>query len=394
MNDDQIEEDLDRLLSHDRLSWLFGAGSSCASGLPLMDGLTARVLIILEEAGETIENEAGEAVPKAEFCSSILAEVGPHSTVEQLLDQVADYLAIALRAHNHLATTSWGKFRNDRLAELRLNILRAIRDTVSAGYRHHADPALREIGTREATIVSIEHHLEFLEALFGEVRAGRPRTQCVDIFSLNYDTLFEDALGLSGLAYSDGFVGGAVAYWDPSHFQTDINCVRVMKLHGSIDWTTFQNRRIVRRRIADRYPDQGSDLLIYPQASKYEFSRREPYDTLFQRFRERLERVDGQVLAVCGYGFGDSHVNAHIEDAMAKPDAGLTLVIFSKALTPVLEIWRSGSFGERVYVLCEDAIYRGKDRYRVAPDGHPYDWWTFEGTTKRLRNVRLASGTL
>lgn len=392
MNDSDILEEIDQLISHDEVSWFFGAGSSFASGLPLMFDLTERVLVILDEKGVLIKDIEEVEAKAADFARQILGRLGENKTVEQLLDQIGDYLAMAHRADSNTADTGLGVFRNDQLSILRKNILSAIKQTVSFGYKHADNPGNCEIGTIEKPIISIDLHVEFFEALFGEVRAGRPGAKYVELFTTNYDTLFEDALSLKGIPYSDGFKGGAVGYWEPSNFSSNENAVRFSKLHGSVDWSIYEGKRIVRRRFSDQYPPTDADLLIYPQSSKYEFARREPYDTLFQRFRQHLAKPSGQVLCVCGYSFGDLHIDHEIETAMSHPDSDLTLVIFTKSPSKKLENWLTRSFGERIYILTEDSVYRGGEQYCKVTDGHSYDWWTFQGVVKKLKNAKSYAG--
>lgn len=71
------------------------------------------------------------------------------------------------------------------------------------------------------------------------------------LFTLNYDTLFEQALELLGIQYFDGFTGRAAARFDPSVYGLDIyypgevaegrvrrfdKFLHFYKLHGSIHW--------------------------------------------------------------------------------------------------------------------------------------------------------------
>ena len=136
------------------------------------------------------------------------------------------------------------------------------------------------------------------------------------------------------IAYHDGFRGGAVAYWDAtindgSTEPDDVVRASVTKIHGSIDWVQVGGR-IVRRRIIDSYPEGHTDLLIYPQALKYDLAQREPFDTLFQRFRTSLNRRLPQVLLVCGYGFEDDHVDREMELALKREDSQLTIIACSQ----------------------------------------------------------------
>jgi SIR2-like domain len=273
---------------------------------------------------------------------------------------------------------------------VRAQILGEIRETIRWGYVHAPSPADRLSGKSGKSIVEIAPHLQFMEALFDGLLAARDRRlRPVEFFTTNYDTLIEDALALRGIPYVDGFRGGAVGYWDHSVYLDSGDTgsglrANVTKIHGSIDWALTQDQKIVRRRIGDVYPSggDGGEVLIYPQATKYEFVRREPFDSLFQRFRSVLTRNAAQVLFVCGYGFGDEHVNRELEEALARIGSQLTLVALTQQRGDRLTKWGARSFGERVYVLSEDGAWCGNDG--------PYlkgakNWWTFEGMTALVR---------
>ena len=57
--------------------------------------------------------------------------------------------------------------------------------------------------------------------------------------------------------------------------------------------------------------------MIYPQAIKYIHAQSDPFAELFQRFRHRLGSGTDQVLLICGYSFGDEHINSEIEEALS-----------------------------------------------------------------------------
>jgi hypothetical protein len=101
----------------------------------------------------------------------------------------------------------------------------------------------------------------------------------------------------------------------------------VFKLHGSIDWFMSSEDAVVRLREGAGYPpDAPGRLLIYPQATKYEATQRDPFARLFAAFRAALASDRQALLAVCGYSFGDEHVNEEIERALRRRGNQLTLV--------------------------------------------------------------------
>ena len=396
---ENIVEDLAQLSSHGHQMWLLGAGASVESNLPLVSGLTSRVRTILGETPFATEAHQGTMI--GHLIEGLRSDIGPQATIEEVLDHLADHLSIARRSAEQTAPMKVlapeGEPQTETFTFLELqtvhqDILETIRDTLRWGYVHSDNPRESTEGTPEEPILRIDHHVSFIDVLFGVLRAGRElRVQPIEFFTTNYDTLIEDALALRAVPYSDGFCGGAVAHWDPStmggsnsHHQTVR--ARVTKLHGSIDWTRLGDS-IIRRRISDVYPEGETDLLIYPQALKYELTKREPFDSLLAQFRNALNRTSPQVLFVCGYGFGDEHIDQEIYLALSREDSQLTLIIFSQKRHGRPSQWQTKSFGERIYMVTEDGIWRGTEGpLNQPPEGAAHDWWTFTGMTAFLRN--------
>lgn len=400
MSEDLLEN-LSKLFSHGQQMWLLGAGASYESNLPLVKGLTERVRRIL--ADTPFEGDEHPDTTIGHVIEGLRADIGATATIEDILDHLADHLSMARRSASNMvlvhvlapgapeAEARSEQFKFEELEIVCTRILKVIRDTLRWGYVHADDPAEIKEGSPDAPILRIDHHEKFIDVIFAELRAGRElRVQPIDFFTTNYDTLIEDALALKGVPYSDGFRGGAVAYWDSA--TNDGTATRqdgiratVTKIHGSIDWARV-GEQIVRRRISDPYPEGDSDLLIYPQALKYDLTQREPFDSLFYRFRTSLNRSP-QVLLVCGYGFGDDHVDQEMELALKKADSQLTLIAFLRSRNDKPEKWQEQEFGERVYTITADGIWRGSEGPFLEPSaGQLHNWWTFTGMTSFLRN--------
>lgn len=400
---EELIEDLAKLFSHGQQMWLLGAGASCESCLPLVKGLTERVRTQLAETPFDGDNHPDTTV--GHVIEGLRTDIGDSANIENILDHLADHLSMARRSASRSAPVTvlapGGEVQSERfsyeeLEYVRTRILQVIRDTLRWGYVHDDNPEAVRAGSADSPILRIDHHETFIDVLFTVLRAGRElRVQPIEFFTTNYDTLIEDALALKGIAYRDGFSGGAIAYWDsPANAAAaapeDGSLASVTKVHGSIDWARV-GERVVRRRIADPYPNGGSDLLIYPQALKYDLAQRQPFDTLFQRFRTSLNRPVPQVLLVCGYGFGDDHVDQEIELALKRADSQLTLVAFCKKREGKPAEWQAKPHGERVYMITEDGIWRGDDGPHLPPPAEAsHNWWSFTGMTAFLRNPGAA----
>jgi len=78
---------------------------------------------------------------------------------------------------------------------------------------------------------------------------GINRKYGVEIFTTNYDLLFEIALERAKTPYFDGFSGSKTAFFDPSSIsKNDLppRWVRLWKLHGSIGWESNDAGEVVR----------------------------------------------------------------------------------------------------------------------------------------------------
>ena len=164
----------------------------------------------------------------------------------------------------------------------------------------------------------------------------------VNIFTLNYDTLVEQAADATGTVLLDGFVGTQRRIFHPESYEQDLyfpaettegrvhrldRVLHLYKLHGSITWTAvepqFDNPYGVES--APFQGDESRALLIYPTPAKPGEALGMPYSELFRRFAGTLVRPQS-VLFVIGYGFGDAHVNAIIRQALAVPSFTLVIV--------------------------------------------------------------------
>lgn len=132
------------------------------------------------------------------------------------------------------------------------------------------------------------------------------RSAPVELFTTNYDLLFEQALERVGVPYFDGFVGSHRPFFDATALDRDelpTRWLRLWKLHGSINWRRGSDGGVYRT-----FPGaDASPTLIHPSHLKYDESRKMPYLAMIDRFRSFL-RKRRATLILCGYSFGDEHL--------------------------------------------------------------------------------------
>ena len=143
------------------------------------------------------------------------------------------------------------------------------------------------------------------------------RTIPLEIFTTNYDILFERAFEAERVPVFDGFVGTLRPFFYPECLDDEAllpasKWVRLWKLHGSVNWAI--DKDMTGTRIIRTQP-QGSGELILPSRRKYDESRKQPYMSYMDRLSGILNSAHS-LLFTCGYGFGDEHINAILFGAL------------------------------------------------------------------------------
>lgn len=167
----------------------------------------------------------------------------------------------------------------------------------------------------------------------------------IEIFTLNHDTILELAFNRGHISYTDGFkkeIGGN-RIWDPLLFTNNKANVRIMKLHGSIDWFSLYNSAANRKdmfcvdingfKYVDKVylenevafaPKHHPNILTgtYNKILEYPFG---VYIDLVYRFHQVLK--ESECIVVCGYGLRDMGINAILLTWLFKNDANRIILI-------------------------------------------------------------------
>lgn len=362
--------DLDDLLMQSGKAFLLGAGCSKCAGLPLTAELTAKTLasVRLDATTKTILT-AIEAL----FAGANAANI------EDYLSELVDLVAIAERRGARGATTSTAPLNGvDYSAKQLKDAVDQIKEAIAE---------VIDIG------VNLEVHWKFIQAVHRPARPGRTvATRPVDYLVLNYDTLIESALALQKLCYADGMNGGNSAWWDSTTFEADELAARVLKLHGSIDWSEISGDPLPRRIAKSLTLPTGSErkVLIWPASTKYRETQRDPYAQLSSLARRVLRPQSGSqtVLTVCGYSFGDSHINIEIERALRESGGELTVVVFTFDEEPTGDLKRlheDMEITDQVRIYARRGFFHGTTAVKSAND---LPWSKFENITRLLGGER------
>ena len=355
------------LLSSDGRAFLLGAGCSKCAGLPLTMELTDKVLDSASLDCTSKNILAGVKDIFAESCDS---------HIEDYLSEIVDLNAIT-----------------DRRARKGVS-----KNTIDVGGNQYTgaqlEKASREIKRAIASAiegqVNISTHQAFVASVHRPIREGRPQpVEPVDYLILNYDTIIEDALAVENIKYADGFNGGASAWWDLDTFEAPGLSARVIKIHGSIDWRQASAEQAPMRFGPSVKMSDGVDqpVLIWPSSTKYREAQLDPFAQLLDLARQALrpKSVSQFLLVVCGYSFGDSHINVEIDKALKESRGKLTIIAFTDSNEPtgLLQEWNNNDeIRENVLIFANRGFFHGEERLTSKID---LLWWKFENLTRILK---------
>ena len=287
--------ELKNQLAHARnLGFLLGAGTSCALKLPDIHQLTSLVQVKLHSKHkvvfETLKSEIEMRSSKGQGVEGSSAV-----NIEDVLN-----LARSIRDITEgKIDRAYLDVNGEVASELDKEICKAIYEVITE----------RE---EKADLSTTEKFFVWMDLL------SRDFTK--EVFTTNYDLIFEKALEAKKIPYFDGFVGAH----EPFFFQESVenmdtretpptSWLRLWKLHGSLSWffkggRASDSNQIVRIGKVISTPDIFDRLVIYPSREKYDLSRRQPFLAYFDRFRDFLQR--GELLfMISGFSFSDQHVN-------------------------------------------------------------------------------------
>lgn len=178
-------------------------------------------------------------------------------------------------------------------------------------------------------------HKDFLDKITAR-KASEPRVQ---LFTTNYDTLFEQAAQKGGYAVIDGFSFTSPRTFSGRYFDYDIvqrertrlkdeesfvsKVFHLYKMHGSLTWKRTEEGMIQQMDTTE------IPLIVYPASDKYESSYEQPYFEMMSRFQQALRR-ENTLLIVLGFGFRDKHIqNVILEAVNQNPSFQLVIVNYN-----------------------------------------------------------------
>ena len=274
-----------------KIGFLFGAGSSLATKnensltVPAIGKMTSE---IVDEIGklkakyETALNEIKEELGEKNF------------NVETILSNLEQKVLF-------IGKGTLNSLNKDEFAGLIQEVKKGVRKKVSVHKKE------------EEKIVTKDIVSEMVQTDFANWIGQAERKFPIEIFTTNYDFLFELGLEHKEIPFYDGFCGSLRAFFNPESVE-DFSFLpkqtKLWKIHGSLGWHFDKDTEKILRVSPD-----DDDILIYPSTLKYKESKKQPYESLMDRLSNFLKQDDA-ILITCGYSWGDEHINSRIISAL------------------------------------------------------------------------------
>lgn len=275
-------------------------------------------LVILTAAGTSLDNGSNKGKTRDElwiFCESKIdafkAEIAGIETNDFFKNKDIEGLLSYIILYGKITEAE----KKSKINDLRKELEKKIKEACDLKFEK-SEPA---------------PHKTFLDKITAR-KSSDPRVQ---LFTTNYDTLFEQAANEGGFVIIDGFSFTHPREFSGRYFDFDIvhrektrikqeesfvsKVFQLYKLHGSLNWERNPDNKIIQRENTDE------PLIIYPASEKYESSYEQPYFEMMSRFQQAL-RKEETLLIVIGFGFQDKHIQNVIIEAVAQ-NPGFHLVI-------------------------------------------------------------------
>ena len=281
------------------IGFIFGAGASKNAGYPLMNELTTAVKQKLtQEELDLIDQITNK-------------ELNSDPNIEEITDILEEYIV--------------NSGQSDKAQQL-IKVRDSVRKKITEIFLEIKNP-------------DINDHVLFFNSL-KKLFAGRDEN--IWIFTTNYDLLFEIAASYSKISLFNGFIGSGLQYFysDTLHFKYGIPNghnfisnkepkIRLIKLHGSINWWKSNDNDNVLSSINDSSLLTSYErVMVLPRRKKVIETLDHPYDKLFT-IASKIIGGECKYLVSCGYSFNDQHINETLLIPKLR-QANISLVSFLK----------------------------------------------------------------
>lgn len=187
--------------------------------------------------------------------------------------------------------------------------------------------------------------------------------QILNIITTNYDLILEYTFACNSINYTTGFKNHELSVFEPELFNQTGNVVKIIKVHGSINWFDFGDGTahvLSSPNISSRY----SPVIITPGNNKYRLAYREPYRDLIG-FSDKTINDANAFLAV-GFGFNDEHLTPKVKEKTKK---GCPIVLITKKIT---DSTRRELLNASKYILIEESD-SSHCHYEIKDNGNTHE---------------------
>lgn len=282
-----------------KIAFLFGAGTSLSKkndnspAIPAVAKMTTQVVDAIKEV-DKFKSTIDEI-------QSDITDDGKIFTIETLLSNIEEKISVVGKG-------KLNGLNKENLKELYKLITEKIQEIVSVH-----------------KIIDNDAFKNMSQCDFANWIKSANRKHAVEIFTTNYDYLFEIGLESGNIPYYDGFTGSYKPFFNADSLD-DINHLsqqtKLWKIHGSLGLHKDNASGNIIRSSSDK-----NDLLIYPSSLKYNNSKKQPYASFMDRLNAFLKQDDA-VLFICGYSFGDEHINERIISALQTNTTAHVFVLY------------------------------------------------------------------
>ncbi|MGE4332497.1 MAG: SIR2 family protein [Macellibacteroides sp.] len=289
-----------------KIGFLFGAGSSLA-----FKNEKSLTVPAIGKMTEEIVKKVGETNKKyKDALEEIKEELGAENyNIETILSNLEQKFSF-------IGKGTLNSMNQADFSDLIKEVKKGVREKISVHI------------SSEDKIVAKDIVNELVQADFAGWIGQAERKYPIEVFTTNYDFLFELGLEHKEVAYYDGFCGSLRAFFNPESVE-DFSFLpkqtKLWKIHGSLGWHFDKDTEKILRVSPD-----DDDILIYPSTLKYKDSKKQPYESLLDRLSNFLKQ-DDTILITCGYSWGDEHINSRIISALkTKTTSHVIGLIFDK----------------------------------------------------------------
>lgn len=348
---ERIASELFQCLEQDKgpIGFLFGAGCPYSikieGGTPMIPDLEGLTGIVKDEicSGDCVE-------PWTNICAQLTTANGRNPNIEDILSYV--------RASRDLAGT-------EEVRGVSKSMLETLEKKMCASIKKCME---KELSDRSTPYHNLCNWVGAIE-----------RKEAVEIFTTNYDLLFEQAFEELRIPFFDGFIGSRKPFFDAHAIEYDDmpkRWARLWKLHGSINWRcgVVDGRFAVWRSDAD----DGGDVVILPSHLKYEESRKMPYLALMDRLRRFLSTARTSLVTV-GYSFRDQHLNDVIVQSLQGNPLTIAFGILYGKLSEYQEAMDIAKRISNIILIAEDGVISGTKQSMWKSYSEKPEWELSEG---------------